>query len=152
VRLVSIKVLFLFPVLIFFMGLLGCQTNPKRQFEKISNGMEKNNVLHLMGPPTTSLRFSGKDRWIYRFYENDERFVKEIHFLDGKAVYVGDEYQAPPEQQALFIDSVNEKRDREIAEAELKHKVDLEQSYNQYQQKSKLDDRVRYLPKFEPIR
>jgi outer membrane protein assembly factor BamE len=137
---------------ISFIFLIGCQSNPKIQFEKISEGMEKNEVLGLMGPPSASFRFSGRDRWIYRFYDRDQKFVKEVHFSEGKAVYVGEEFQAPLEFQAATVDLANEKRELELAEAEAKHRDSLKQSYKEYQQRSKLEDKVRYLPYFKPIR
>ena len=131
---------------------MGCQSSPKLQFEKLSPGMEKGEVLGFMGPPSANIRFAGKDRWIYRFYDNDERFVKEVHFQDGKAVYIGDEFQAPPELQAATLDAVNARREVEISEAETKRKEALKESYLEYQRRSQLDDKVRYLPKFQPIR
>ncbi len=145
----TIRFLFLLMSTVF---VLACQTSPVKDFEQVQLGMDKNKVLHLVGSPTSSMRFGSKDRWIYRMYEDDVRYIKEIHFLDDKAVYVGEEPTVPEERQAQVIDRKNAEEEVRIAEHEVQKKADLEKSYDDYQKRSKLNDKVRYLPTFQPIK
>lgn len=62
---------------------------------KVQQNMEKTEVLRLVGPPRFQRRWQGKDRWTYLIYHKREKGLvegqkKEIHFLDGKVVYIGE--------------------------------------------------------------
>ncbi len=95
---------------------VGCQTSELNSWNELHPGMDKGDVLEIMGSPKASLRFHGKDRWLYRFYDQSQRYDKEVHFQDGVAVYLGDERPVPLEQSAAYIDAKNEDdnaRDRE---------------------------------------
>jgi outer membrane protein assembly factor BamE len=93
---VSDRIKSTFLVGIIFLGSAsGCQSYPLKEFETITPGMEKNDVLGKIGSPSTSLRFHDKDRWIYVFYDEKFRFVKEVHFLEGNVVYIGDKWEPP---------------------------------------------------------
>ena len=56
--------------------LVGCQTNMLREYQKINPGMEKDDVLKVMGSPQRTQRFHGKDRWTYIFYYGKVRYEK----------------------------------------------------------------------------
>jgi outer membrane protein assembly factor BamE (lipoprotein component of BamABCDE complex) len=70
----------------------GCQTARPKEFNSVHVGMSKDEVLDAAGNPTVTRRWKGKDRWIYTYPSVD---TKEVHFVDGKAVYVGVAYQPP---------------------------------------------------------
>jgi outer membrane protein assembly factor BamE (lipoprotein component of BamABCDE complex) len=72
--------------------LVGCQTARQNEFKDVQVGMNKNAVLAAAGNPNVARRWKGMDRWIYKFEGAETR---EVHFLDGKAVYVGDEVKPP---------------------------------------------------------
>lgn len=135
-----------------FLLLASCQSVPLKDFESLQTGMDKNQVLNRMGSPSTSTRFKGMDRWIYKIYDNDLRYIREVHFLDDKAVYVGEEHQPEESRKAEVIDEKNQAEEIVIAEREVQHKKDLEKSYQDYQKKAKLQDGVKYMPKFVPIK
>jgi outer membrane protein assembly factor BamE len=73
--------------------LTSCQTHMIEEFNKVRPGMDKGQVLEIIGSPQTSDRWKGKDRWQYVYYKENRKVVKEILFDNGKADYVGDEYK-----------------------------------------------------------
>lgn len=140
-------------VFVVFFGMFcsACQTSMVKQWESIKPGMEKNDVLTLMGSPHQTQRFHGKDRWFYNFYDSQIRFQKEVQFFDGSAVYIGDVWQPAIEQSAAIQDSQNFEKEKQL---EIKISKDAEvhrTNYEAYESQTKGVDRVRYLPTFEPI-
>jgi outer membrane protein assembly factor BamE (lipoprotein component of BamABCDE complex) len=73
--------------------LSACQTNMIDEFSKVRPGMDKGQVLELVGSPQATDRWRGKDRWQYIYFQNNQRIIKEVLFENGKADYVGDEYK-----------------------------------------------------------
>lgn len=71
-------------------GLVGCASRPHSNFESLSIGMEKDQVVERMGPPKFVRRVRGEDRWKYVYYHDGIRFEKYVHFDNGKAIYLGD--------------------------------------------------------------
>jgi outer membrane protein assembly factor BamE len=143
----------LFTIFALSLFFTACQTSPLRTFDsEVKVGMDKNNVLAVMGTPNTSGRFHGKDRWIYVMYEDDVRFRKEVHFEDGHAVYVGNEYVPPKEKQAATVDQVN--LDEEVVlQGEEKQRVsDIGNQLNKYEDDIKGKNSVIYVPEFQPIK
>lgn len=107
---------FILPSMILIAGLLvGCQTPKLQEYEKINVGIEKHDVLELVGSPNTTERDDGTDRWIYWLYEKDVpvRLTKEVHFKEGVVTYKGD--PIPPIISAEQQDSINLRQDIELA-------------------------------------
>lgn len=78
-------------LMLVLFSLLGCQTITFRKFEKVQSGMNKSEVIDLIGGPNRARRWQGKDRWTYRFPETPEGpQIREILFENGKVVYAGD--------------------------------------------------------------
>lgn len=129
-----------------------CQTSMLKQFSEIKPGMEKDDVLSLMGSPNQTQRFHGKDRWSYVFYDNRIRFEKEVHFFEGKSVYIGDIWQPEPEKSAVAVDAANEANNQALEEqavrAREQHRVNYEAYETEHQKEAA---KVRYLPTFVPI-
>jgi outer membrane protein assembly factor BamE len=123
-----------------------------KQFESIKPGMEKDDVLELMGSPNQTQRVSGKDRWYYTFYDNRIRFQKEVQFVDGTAMYIGEVYQPPADQTAVAVDTRNDERNKAIDEQAKKEVIENRKAYDSYEAQTKGTDKVRYVPQFEPIR
>ncbi|ASD65134.1 outer membrane protein assembly factor BamE [Bdellovibrio bacteriovorus] len=140
------------PLISLGLMLSACQTSMLKQFEEITPGMEKDDVLDLMGSPTQTQRFHGKDRWTYVFYDKRIKFVKEVQFFEGNAIYVGDVWQPPAEKNAVAMDSLNDRKNREIDEQIARDVEGHRRSYDEYEKKSKGEDKVRYVPDFEPVR
>lgn len=129
-----------------------CQTSMLKQFSEVKTGMEKAEVLDLMGNPQSTLRFHGKDRWTYVFYDDRIRFEKEVQFFNGSAVYVGEIWQPEGEKSAVTMDSMVEKKNLEIDEQIARDVEQHRRDYDAFEAKSKGVDKVRYVPEFEPIR
>lgn len=140
------------PIVVIGLFTSACQTSMLKQFESIKPGMEKDDVLELMGSPNQTQRVSGKDRWYYTFYDNRIRFQKEVQFVDGTAIYIGEVYQPPAEQTAVAVDTRNAERNKSIDEQEKKEVQENRKAYDAYEAQTKGTDKVRYLPTFEPIR
>lgn len=139
------------PVVLICLWTTACQTSMVKQFENIKPGMEKDDVLNLMGSPNRTQRFHGKDRWTYVFYDQRIRFEKEIQFLEGNAIYVGDVWQPEPENSAVAIDKRNDEKNLLLDSQMIKDIQKYRNSFDEYESRSRGQDKVRYLPKFEPI-
>ncbi len=141
-------------ILLVSLGLIltGCQTSMLKQFEQLKPGMEKDDVLDLMGSPSQTQRFHGKDRWRYVFYDKRIRFEKEVHFFEGNAIYIGEVWEPAPEQSAVAADKRNEERNK-VIDAEIARDAEIHRSaYREYEAKTKGEKEVLYTPRFEPIR
>ncbi len=66
--------------------------------------MPKWEVLEAAGNPTRTQRWQGRDRWIYVMWDapGEKRRIREVHFEDGLAVYVGPMVKEP---KVLFGES-----------------------------------------------
>ncbi|WP_347358660.1 outer membrane protein assembly factor BamE [Bdellovibrio sp.] len=143
---------FAIPLISLSLLLTACQTSMLKQFNEVTPGMEKDDVLNLMGSPTRTQRFHGKDRWTYVFYDKRIRFEKEVQFFEGNAVYIGDTWQPAVERTAVAMDSRNDQKNREIDEMLAREVEGHRKSYEDYEKKAKGEDKVRYVPAFEPVR
>ena len=80
----------LIAAIVILSTLSGCQTSRLSAFENVKPGMDKPLVLAEVGSPDISRRWNGKDRWIYNLTSrSEEPQTKEVHFENGRAVYVG---------------------------------------------------------------
>jgi outer membrane protein assembly factor BamE len=140
------------PVVLLGLMLTGCQTNILNKFNQVKHGMEKDDVLNLMGSPQRTQRFHGKDRWTYVFYDHRIRFEKEVHFFENNAVYVGDVWQPEENRSAFAMDKANDAKNVEIDAQIMKDLDTHRQAYDKYESQVRGTDKIRYLPTFEPIR
>lgn len=132
---------------------LGCATEMGQQFEKVKVGMDKDDVLEIMDSPQRTQRWKGMDRWTYIFYQQDNRIEKEVHFQEGKAAYVGDKYL--PAVSAEEQDAINEASNKEVealaAASAAARSAEVKKDYQDYEQRSKGEDTIRFVPSFEPV-
>jgi outer membrane protein assembly factor BamE len=132
----------------FLFASLGCQTNELKAFSSLHPGMDKGQVISIMGSPKTSDRAHGLDRWTYVFFHDDLRYVKEVQFMDGKSTYIGD--PSPPQISA-------EEQDKANAASNLELETAARERREQNRQGSLVDDsiedqnQIRYTPQFKPI-
>lgn len=127
-----------------------CQTSPLDDYNKLHAGMEKDQVLDIMGSPQRTERFHGKDRWTYIFYDHNVKYEKEIHFLQGNAVYVGNVWE--PTVSAAEVDAKNEASNKTLNEELAQKYQNTATDYSNYENSVHGTDKVRYLPTFEPVR
>lgn len=130
--------------------ILGCQSSPLKDYESLHAGMEKNDVLNIMGSPQRTQRFHGKDRWTYIFYDHNLRFEKEVQFFEGNAIYLGDTWE--PEVSAAQVDAKNELANKALEEDFVKKYESNRAEYTKYESQVHGNDRVRIVPQFEPVR
>ena len=148
------RAIFLLPfILIVSFFTSACQTSMLKQFEQVNMGMEKGQVLELMGSPKDVQRFHGKDRWKYVFYEDEIRFTKEFHFFEGSVVYIGDIWEPPYELSAVVADKKKDELEISLQKQAQQDDAAFKQanSYEEYQSKTKSQEKVRYFPVFEAI-
>jgi outer membrane protein assembly factor BamE len=124
-------------------------TNMLKEYQSLHAGMEKDDVLEKMGNPQHTERFHGKDRWTYIFYTDRIRYEKEVQFIEGSAVYVGDTWQ--PEVSAVQVDTKNEIANKAIADDVVKKYQDNPKAYSNYENAVRGLDKVRYVPEFKPV-
>lgn len=90
----------------------GCQSPRYKEFTNVKQGMEKDLVLKAAGNPTIARRWNGKDRWIYSYIQTpDGPQTREVHFQDGRAVYVGT--KVVPDVSAEDQDRLNDESNAE---------------------------------------
>ncbi len=129
---------------------LGCQTNQLKQYEQVKVGMDKGQVLELMGSPQKTSRLKGQDRWTYVFYEKGSEYQKEMLFDAGKSTYVGDiqAVQVSADEQ----DKKNEESNLAIFAHQQKIREENRQvNFGDYESQVKGTDQIRYVPQFKPI-
>jgi len=129
--------------------LTACQTNMLREYNKLHLGMEKDDVLNVMGSPQRTQRFHGKDRWTYVFYNDHIRYEKEVQFFEGNAVYLGDKWE--PEVTAAQVDAKNEASNKSLEEDTVRKYQENPQAYSNYEKEVRGNDKVRYVPTFKPV-
>jgi len=78
---------------------IGCTTTSPNNFAKVHLGMDKSRIVETVGSPTIERRWQGRDRWIYELHDNDDVTVKEVHFQNGIAIYIG-----PPPKPTVTAD------------------------------------------------
>lgn len=96
--------------------LSACQTARYKEFGGVKEGMEKDLVIEQAGGPDVSRRWHGKDRWIYNYYTPDGQQTREVHFQEGKAVYVGKKVvpAVSAEEQDLINEQSNADEDKRM--------------------------------------
>ena len=69
----------------------GCAARPVKRLEldRIHVGMDKGQVLELVGNPKRTFHSEGRDHWTYQFYEYEREMLTQIDFRDGHVVKVG---------------------------------------------------------------
>ncbi len=76
-------------------GLLtGCASTPQRGLEKLEVGMDKSQVVELMGSPLHSQRQKGQDIWTYRYFKDDQEWFTRVTFKQGRVIDVESTDQA----------------------------------------------------------
>jgi hypothetical protein len=89
----------------------GCATTRHQEFTRVKPGMDKQAVLEFAGNPDRTMRYQGKDRWIYDFRLDDYNTdSQEVHFQEGRVVYIGKAIQ--PAVSADEQDDLNESSNR----------------------------------------
>jgi outer membrane protein assembly factor BamE len=142
----------LFLLFIFSLSIFSCQGKPLRLFDKVKPGMEKADVIEIMETPWATTRLHGKDRWIYVFYEDGVRYEKEVHFLNGAAVYVGDTWKPVPEKVAETVDKKKDEDEVKFAEESKKAKEENKNAFSNYEKNVKGEGKkVKYLPEFTEV-
>jgi outer membrane protein assembly factor BamE (lipoprotein component of BamABCDE complex) len=68
---------------------VGCATQPKAVQETVSPGMDKDQVLNILGNPSRSKRVSGADRWSYDQHIDGKKTTVHVYFKDAKVSFVG---------------------------------------------------------------
>lgn len=137
---------------------LACQTSLLSQYNQVRTGMEKDDVIDLMGSPQRTERMRDKDRWTYIFYDKRVRYEKEIQFTKGNVVYVGEPWQIAPEKSAEVIDKKNAEAEQKIEEEKAQKNAQAKASYVNVDSiiKGDVDEKgnskVRYLPAFEELK
>jgi outer membrane protein assembly factor BamE len=129
---------------------VGCQTTLGTDFAKIKPGMEKAQVLDIVGSPNRTQRWRGLDRWTYFFYEQEAREEREVHFSQGVTSYVGERYQNPvsAEQQ----DESNEMANRAIEERIKLNREEASRNLENYESEMRgTESNPAYVPSFDPV-
>lgn len=72
--------------LIFFSS--GCASSNYDQVKKVKPGMEKTEVLDILGNPNSTRRRGGRDIWTYVIFDDAKKQGADIFFTNGKVVKV----------------------------------------------------------------
>ena len=63
---------------------VGCSSASKDVRDRVSKGMDKDEVLEELGNPSRSKRVKGADRWSYDQYDGDVKTTTHVYFKSGK--------------------------------------------------------------------
>ncbi len=84
-----------------------CST-PQHSFESdLKVGMDKAEVLELVGGPQLTKRRNSEDVWQYVFYNGEQKTTKELHFKNNKVIYKGEPVTPRPGESAKAVDTRN---------------------------------------------
>ena len=106
--------------------LSGCATPQHELMGKVTTGMDKGEVLDVLGGPNVSKRRNGRDIWIYVFYENNKKRGRKFVFHKNTLTDISDyDFNPSLEDRINDSDSFKEyerkiKKDRESAKDEYK--------------------------------
>lgn len=127
---------------------VGCQTNEVKEFSRLHLGMDKGEVVDIMGSPRRSDRRFGEDRWTYVFSDQGQEHKKEVRFSDGKSIYVGD--FVPPSISAEEQDRRNEKENLDLEAQQAARRAEFRSESHKYFQSN--DESVTpHVPQFTPV-
>lgn len=112
-------------------------------------GTYKEDVLDRLGSPHVRDRWHGMDRWVYQYDEETEKIQKEIHFNEGRAVYIGD--HPKPAISAEEQDAINEKQNLELEKLYAQRREEIRKAFPKYEESIKGENEIRTVPHFEPI-
>lgn len=129
---------------------VSCATRAVDDFAKLKTGMEKSEVLEIVGDPTYKVRRKGQDRWTWVYYDQNLKQQSEVHFDEGKAVYVG--AKPSPEVSADQQDAANELANLEL---EKKYRSDREaarDNLRNYEEANSPTGADSVAPTYEPVR
>lgn len=128
---------------------LSCQTNELKAYDRLQVGMEKGEVIAIMGSPRRTDRSNSKDRWTYIFYQGDQKYQKEVQFLEGKATYVGEVIL--PQISAEEQDRLNEASNNELQASWLAKKELLKNKLGDSNESAPKKSNLLYAPIFKPV-
>jgi outer membrane protein assembly factor BamE (lipoprotein component of BamABCDE complex) len=96
---------------VFLLSTLSACTTPQHSFDNdLKVGMDKAEVIELMGGPQFTKRRNSEDVWQYHFYNGENKMVRELHFKNNKLSYKGDPVGPKPGESAKAIDSRNSRQ------------------------------------------
>lgn len=82
----SIRMLFFANLFIanLILATIGCTTNMAKSLDQIKPGMDRDDVLEIAGGPKRTFREVGQDHWIYVYYVNNQPWLRDVVFSDGR--------------------------------------------------------------------
>lgn len=87
--------------MVLFMFVLSCQSSPQVEFENISIGASRGEVLAAMGSPFRSYYKNGTDIWVYKMQSKSGHWMtKELLIKNGIVI----QKKIPPENKPLESD------------------------------------------------
>jgi hypothetical protein len=138
-----------FVFIFIWLTLSACVTPAKKDFDKIQPGMYKFDVVDIMGVPDATYRRDGNDRWIFRYFENNQNMTKEVHFNESKVIYSGDPVK--PEVSADEQDKRNEQANADLEKQYAQKRAEIRNHEMETPVSSSATDSNATVPQFTPI-
>jgi len=86
----TLKILnYLIGLLFLTSSLFGCVSPMHKAVNDVHPGMDKSDVLEVLGSPKYSTRSKGMDVWQYVFYKDNTKMTKTLYFQFGSILKVG---------------------------------------------------------------
>lgn len=100
---------------LFSLFLLACQTsNDLATFKKSQLGMDKGQIIDILGDPNRKERKDGRDWWYYIIYENNYNYERMVVFENGKVIYSGRVTTPKFIKEAKKVDDENDKTTKSL--------------------------------------
>lgn len=117
----------LIPALLFFIA--ACATTNYENFGQLEKGMDKDQVLHLVGNPKRTDRTNSIEKWSYRYFTGDNQEVENLKFVkfsNGKVIEFGNDTE-----ETERLSDLSKSAERKEAKRKKKQAVDkkVEEAY-----------------------
>lgn len=76
-------------IVVSMLFISACASTKTRPYQKVKLGMDKSQVLEIIGNPSRSDHVRGADRWSYDDFSEGDRDVVSVYFSEGKVSFVG---------------------------------------------------------------
>lgn len=87
----------------YLLFLVGCATQQHTKMQKLKVGMDKTDVLDLIGNPNSSKFKDGEHVWLYIYYKDETKLAKKLWFKKDQLVRL-ENYDFNAEAPNLKID------------------------------------------------
>lgn len=138
-------------ILLLGMFLVSCASALYKEFEQLKVGMDKSQVVEVVGSPSRTDYRMNKHIWTYRFFDNGQPFTKELHFDKDKLVYIGDPIPVKRPKYSTAADEAEIQRDTAPKASPNNDHVVSEEIRKASEDEANAPQKPKVVPEFKPV-